>query len=88
MAHFVSIADAVRNPDLHQQMGQFIDERPLGHTCIPECAEIGGEPESPEMYGRPAYPLDRSFSDGSGETCAACGGPHFDCTDPANWDDN
>ena len=87
MAHFVSIEDVARNPGLYEQRGQFIDERPPGHVCIPECAEIGGEPESPEMYGRPAYPLDRSFDDGSGEVCAACGGPHFDCTDPANWDD-
>jgi hypothetical protein len=36
--------------------------------------------------GRPGS-SDHSFSDGSGEVCVSCGGPHFDCSDPANWDD-
>ena len=88
MAHYVSIADGLRNPDLRDPMGQFIDQRPPGHTCLPQCAEIGGEPESPEMYGRPASPGDRSYSDGSGEVCISCGGPHFDCSDPASWEDD
>jgi hypothetical protein len=86
MTHFVSIDDVVRNPDLYAQRGQFVGQRPPDHVCLPECAEIGGEPESAEMYGLPAHPLDRSFNDSSGEVCATCGGPHFDCTDPANWD--
>lgn len=67
MTHFVSIDDVVRNPDLYPRRGQFVTERPPGHVCLPECAEIGGEPESAEMYGLPAHPLDRTF------TCAFCG---------------
>jgi hypothetical protein len=29
---------------------------------------------------------DPTYDDDSGEICVACGGPHFDCTDPANDD--
>lgn len=36
---------------------------------------------------RPPAPLEVGFDDESGEVCVSCGGPHFDCTDPANWDD-
>lgn len=52
MSHFVTLEDAVNNDRL-EDMGQFINERLPGHVCIPECHEIGGEPESPEMYSVP-----------------------------------
>jgi hypothetical protein len=80
MAHFVTLADAARN-DMFDVAGQFTANRLPGHVCVPECHEIGREPE------REVWASIRS-DDGSGERCVECGGPHFDCTDPANWDDD
>jgi hypothetical protein len=47
------------------------------------------EQHSPVNIG-PSYTEDdmmKYFDDESGEVCVACGGPHFDCTDPAQWAD-
>jgi hypothetical protein len=57
MTHFVTIDDVVVTRT-YTRRGQFVAERPGRHVCIPECAEIGGEPESAEMYGLPSHPLD------------------------------
>jgi hypothetical protein len=48
MAHFVTIQEALAN-DVFELAGQFIDDRMPGHVCIPECHEIGGEPEIVEF---------------------------------------
>jgi hypothetical protein len=37
MAHFVSIDDVVRNPNLDPQRGQFINERPPDRPTARPC---------------------------------------------------
>lgn len=49
MSHYVTIEDALRN-NRREDRGKFIAEKLPGHKCLPECHEIGGEPETPEMY--------------------------------------
>lgn len=51
MSHLINITDINRNPDLFDSIGEFLEDRPEGHVCDLACHEIGGEPESPEMYG-------------------------------------
>jgi hypothetical protein len=82
------INNAMRNPELHEQIRQFIDMQPPVHTCIQEYAEISGEAESPDMCRRSAHLDGPSVSDGSGEVCVTCRGPRLVCSDPANWDDD
>lgn len=48
--HMVTIEDVENDFDLFDKLGQFIDDKPKDHKCIPECHSIGGEPESEEMY--------------------------------------
>ena len=84
MVHFVTMEDVV-NGASHDSIAQFTNNPVSSHKCIPECHEIGGESEA-EAYRIMPMPLEESFNDGTSERCVSCGGPHFDCTDPGNWD--
>jgi hypothetical protein len=69
MAHFVEIRDMQLNPDLFESIGQFVDQKPEGHQCIPECHSIGGEVETGEMYSPILGHISGRLTDDAVEEC-------------------